>query len=124
LEIETYSNSILRRYYLIDLVHRRNERERYHLDHRPVRPTRNKKASALGSDTERSSGRAASKALDDLMSEAYPLVKVGDDYSKIRIAVQNRLNCGRNWYVMQQRPSSGGPYLLATGEDYKIQNYL
>ena len=75
-------------------------------------------------------GRASSLALADLISQAYPDLKQPqrrqkapeDEYQRKLKSLQNRLDSGRNWHLMQQRFSPGILTLVPTSGDYKIQN--
>lgn len=72
---------------------------------------------------------AALLALDDMMSQAYPEIHQNRrelseaEYSTKLLALRNRPNAGRNWYLMRQRFPIGILALVPTGEEYKIQNY-
>ncbi|KAF2240208.1 hypothetical protein BU26DRAFT_573023 [Trematosphaeria pertusa] len=63
------------------------------------------------------------------MSQAYPEIHQNRrelseaEYSTKLLALRNRPNAGRNWYLMRQRFPIGILALVPTGEEYKIQNY-
>jgi hypothetical protein len=124
LEIAASTNSVLRRYHLTRLVDHRNERESHHKDQQSERALRSVKDSSEGY------GRASSKALTDLMAQAYPELKPPqrgrgrseDEYQRRLKSLKNRIGSGRNWNLMQQKFSPGILALVPTGGEYNIQN--
>lgn len=66
----------------------------------------------------------------DLMAQAFPEHKrvqgrqkaPEDEYQRKLKSVQNRLDSGHNWLLIQQRFSHGILALVLTSEEYKIQN--
>lgn len=137
LDITVITASILRRFYLTFLVTQRYERERHHQSQRPKRVlgSQNFSYTKSGYDTGTATkqdclGRADTKALTELMAEAYPSLKptwkrnivTDDEYQKKLSSLKVRLRDGRNWYTMQQRLPPGILALVPTWGDYQIQN--
>jgi hypothetical protein len=69
-------------------------------------------------------------ALTDLVAKTYSGLKQlqwcwkvsENEYQRKRKSLQNRLDSSYNWYLMQQRFSSGILVLILISEDYRIQN--
>ncbi len=126
LDVTVIAPSILRRFYLATLVTHRHDRERHHQSQRPERRIRSRNSPA-----EERFKRADTAALADMMAEAYPNLKptrkrsaaLHDEYQKKLSSLKIRLREGRNWYMMQQRFSSGILALVPTYGEYQIQNY-
>ena len=134
LDITVTTASMLRRFYLTILVTQRYERERHHQSQRPKRLLGSQNTKS-GHDTGTAAkqdylGRADTKALTELMAEAYPNLKptrkrntvTDDEYQKKLSSLKVRLRDGRNWYTMQQRLSPGILALVPTQGDYQIHN--
>lgn len=93
------TTALLRRTYLAHLVELRNTRTSLHVEKSSSPFTRRRKRKT---ESDRY-GRASSKAIDELMLEAYPKLNTDDAiYHKQRDSLKNRLARGRNWQMLQQ----------------------
>ena len=141
LDVAASMGSILRRYQLAHLVCLREERERKFASQlaqercaQKVMPKRAAKRlkpnDEASEDSEGHYRSAASLALKDLMTEAYPMLKPSkqtngkahDAYSKKLKALKNRLSTGRNWCLLQQRFHNGILALIPTDGEFEIKN--
>ena len=149
LDVATSLNRILRRFHLARLLDYRVRQEEHHRSQQPQRTTRrlkygqeriellsrrlNENNPIIQPGTKsRQSGRADTKALDDLMVELYPhspkpitgQPKSTDlEYQQKHRKLKNRLNSARNWYLLQQRFSPGILALVPCG-DYNLSTDL
>ena len=68
-------------------------------------------------------GRAASRALDDMLSQAYPkFMRHTVEYDKRLTTLKNRLSQGRNWHILAAQFGTGILALVPTDGDFGIYN--
>jgi len=140
LDVGTAVAAILRRFYLVRLLDYRIQREGYHKEGRSRRVRAQRREGyqsleLLSNDTDdqyrdesnprRRPGRANTKALADLLAMFYPNLKPPNkhspstddrEYREKHLKLKNRLNCARNWHLLQQKFSLGILPLVPCGE--------
>lgn len=137
LDVGTTVRTILRRFYLVRLLDYRIRREDYYIGRRSSRIRAQRKQDyrsierltrdpgiQLEKDESRP-GRADAKAFEDLLAMFYPNLKRPDkqnpsvhdkEYDDKHSKLKNRLNCARNWHLLQQKFSPGILALVPCGE--------
>lgn len=141
LDVGTTVRAILRRFYLVRLLDHRIQREDYYKGRSSARVRAKRKQDywsleKLSKDADdqvekdetnrrQRAGRADTKAFADLLSKFYPYLKQPDkqnpsaddrEYREKHLKLKNRLNCARNWYLLQQKFSLGILALVPCGE--------
>jgi hypothetical protein len=140
LDVGTTVHTILQRFYLVRLLDHRIQREDYYKGRRSSRVRAQRKQDyqsierltrdpgvQLEKDesNQRRPGRADTKAFEDLLAMFYPNLKQPDkqnpsvhdrEYREKHLKLKNRLNCARNWYLLQQKFPLGILALVPCGE--------
>jgi hypothetical protein len=137
LDVGTTVRTILRRFYLVRLLDHRTRREDYYTgrrssriraqrkqDYRSIERLTRDPGAQLEKDESRP-GRADAKAFEDLLAMFYPNLKKPDkknpsvhdkEYDDKHLKLKNRLNCARNWHLLQQKFPPGILALVPCGE--------
>ncbi|KAL7906644.1 hypothetical protein GGI35DRAFT_487758 [Trichoderma velutinum] len=136
LDASSFAARILRRYYLVNLLELRLEREKYHKTaswKQQKRPKRLLKydlkrlnllehtgTAAISPDSE---SKTDSQAIEDLIAIVHPEYNASKKitiHQKTAAKLKSRLACARNWYQFSNTFSPGILALIPSGGEYRI----
>ena len=125
--------SVLRRYFLVSLKAHRMKLEEEHQHSSSIRTRKTPRRSVNLSENGQSQAvltfdRADTQALRKMMEEAYPdlqstrRIRGGavDEYQRKLAALKERIRCGRNWKILQERFGPSILLLIPSRDEYNI----
>lgn len=121
LDISLATVFVIKRFHLVGLMEARTQLEQNYRLHQ-VRQTRRLRHEKRTSEQE-NCGRAASRALKDMLAQAYPDLKAHTvDYNRQLTSLKNRLSQGRNWHMLAARFGTGVLALVPTDGDFNVHD--
>ena len=127
--------SVLRRYFLVSLKTHRMKLEEEHQHSPSIRTRRAATRSSTLSENGQSQAvstfdRADTQALRKMMEKAYPdlqptrKIRGGavDEYQRKLAALKERIRCGRNWKILQEKFGSSILLLIPARDEYTIRD--
>ena len=135
LDVQFSVASVLRRYFLVSLKTHKMKLEEEHQHSPSVRTRKVSRQLATISENGQSQivsilDRADTQALRKMMEEAYPDLQLTrrtrggavDEYQRKLAALKERIYCGRNWKILQEKFGSSILLLIPSRDEYTIRD--
>ena len=135
LDVQFSVTSVLRRYFLVSLKTHRMKLEEEHQHSPSVRTRKLSRQLATISENGQSQtvsilDRADTQALRKMMKEAYPDLQLTrrtrggpvDEYQRKLAALKERIRCGRNWKILQEKFGPSILLLIPSRDEYTIRD--